>query len=168
MACGASDKDTGTAASRPWSGGDFDFYSQSVDDDCLGGALEALFMPEGPSEPNSFEYPIYLPDTAQLPYSATIDLRDPFVEMPVTIEDGGSGGFKVRGAVMDSVVLGSAAYGDCAVTMTVDADLELIDVDSLDGSASISISDPRGDDGRCPVFSSAECTVQMTITAVRQ
>ena len=168
LACGSADKDTGSQGPMVWTAGNFDFYTQTVADDCLGGALEVLFMPEGPNEPNPFEYPIYLPATEELPYSATIDLRAPFTEMPVTIEDDASGGFKIRGAVMDSVELGSAAYGDCVVTMTVDVDLSTEDVNNLEGSADISISDPRGSEGRCPVFTSDDCTVALTLTAIRR
>jgi hypothetical protein len=168
IACGGSDKASGSTDSQKWTGGDFDFYTRSVDDDCLGGAMEALFMTEGPSAPHPFEYAIYQPDSAQLPYSSTVDLRDPFVEMPVTIEDGGRGGFKIRGAVMEPVVLGSAAYGDCTVTVTVDAGLGLIDVETLGGNDSISLSGPRGDDAQCPVFNSDECSVALTISAVRK
>jgi len=168
IACGGSAKDTGAGGEKPWTGGDFDFYTQSVEDDCLGGALEALFMPDGPGEPHAFEHSIYLPDTSELPYSSTVDLREPFVEMPVVIEDGGDGGFTIRGSVMEAVALGEASYGDCLVTMTVDADLSLVDVNELEGSASISISDPRGDDGRCPVFSSDDCVVGLLLSAGRR
>ena len=170
LACGSGDKDTGSDADKdgPWTGGDFDFYTQSVVDGCLGGALEALFMPEGPSEPNEFEYPIYLPGTDELPYTDTVDLRAPFLEMPVTIEDAGGGDLALRGSVMEAVVLGEPSYGDCVVTMTVDADLHPVSVDEVEGSASIAISNPRGDDGRCPVFSSEDCEVALTLTALRR
>jgi len=168
LACGGTDKDTGAEADQPWHDGEFDFYTQSVEDGCLEGALEALFMPDGPEVPHEFEYPIYLPGYDQLPYTSTVDLRAPFVEMPVTIEDGGDGDLAMRGSVMESVALGAASYGDCVVTMTVDADLSPVTADEVEGSASIAISDARGDDGRCPVFSSNDCQVHLTLTALRR
>jgi hypothetical protein len=168
LACGGKAQDTAVAGTWTWTGGDFDFYTQSVADGCLGGAIEVLFMPEGPAEPHAFEYPIYLPDTDELPYSSTVDLRDPFVEIPVSIEDAGGGDLRIRGSVMEAVVLGEASYGDCVVTMTVNADLHPASQDEVEGSASIAISDARGDEGRCPVFSSDSCTVALTITATRR
>jgi hypothetical protein len=170
LACGGAGTDTDSAGSakiQPWTGGDFDFYTQAMTDGCLGGAFEALFMPEGAATPHPFEYPIYLPDTEELPYTSTVDLREPFVEIPVIIEDAGDGGFRIRGAVMEAVELGAGAYGDCVVTMSVDADLRLIDSEELEGSASIAISDPRGSEERCPIFSSDDCLVELTLTALR-
>ena len=168
LACSSPPKDTAVAQTPPWRGGEFDFSTSSADDECLGGALEALFMPEGPDEPSPFEYPIYLPEPEELPYSGSIDLRDPFTGMPVTIEDAGDGDLQMRGAVMEEVELGSASYGDCVVTMTVDADLHPVTNDEVEGAAQIAISDPRGEDGRCPVFTSEDCTVQLGLTALRR
>jgi len=170
MACNGSEKDTasGPPDALVWRGGNFDFSTVSADDGCLGGALGVLFTPEGRDEPSPFEYPIYLPDTEELPYSANIDLRDPFIEMPVTIEDGSDGDLQMRGAVMEEVALGSASYGDCVVTMTVDADLHPVTDDEVEGTAQIAISDPRGEDDRCPVFTSEDCTVRLELTAVRR
>ncbi len=174
LACGA-DKDasegSGSAGSgdiENWSGGDFQFQTMAVDDGCLGGANEALFMPEGPATPHDFEYLIYIPDYGDLPEVYTIDLRKPFVEMPVRVDSDDGLTYQVRGSVMDDVELGSTAYGDCAVTMTVDADLTPVSGSTAEGSATITISDPRGDDGRCPVFDAQPCTVELELTATKE
>ncbi len=151
-----------------WEAGDFDFYTLVAMDECLGGALEALFMPEGVDTPHKFEYPIYIPSYEELPTEYTIDLREPFVAMPVKVEDGGEGWFYVRGSVMESVLLDEVKYGDCAVTMTADVDLLPRDEDTVDGQARIDISDPRGSEGLCPVFDGDPCQVTLDIEARRR
>ena len=171
FACGGDAKDT--AADGPtfdpadWSGGDFDFLTVAANDQCLGGALEALFMPDGPGTPNSFEYPTYLPGYGELPMAYTIDLRDPFVSMPVNVDSDDGVTFAIRGSLMESVPLGAAAYGDCTVTMSVDADVTPSSADAVDGFATITVTEPRGSDGRCPVFDVEPCQVELDLAATR-
>lgn len=150
-----------------WTGGNFQFQTVDVEDGCLGGAFEVLFMPEGPAEPHDFEYTIYIPEYADLPELYTIDLRDPFVEMPVSVDAPDGTTYQIRGALMDAVELGSQSYGDCVATMTVDADVTPVGKDTAEGTASISISEPRGSDGRCPVFDEEPCTVELALEARR-
>ena len=166
MACGgkAANDDE---ASFTWSGGDFQFQTTDVDDQCLGGALEAMFMPEGPATPQDFEYLIYLPGYDELPMSYSVDLREPFVEMPVTVDSDDNRILKIRGSVMESVELGTATYGDCVVTMTVDLNLRPLASDEVEGKALITISDPRGEDGLCPIFDESPCPVELNLTAFR-
>ena len=161
---GSADVDTDVS---DWTGGQFQFKTVGVEDNCLGGAFEVLFMPEGPAEPHDFEYLIYIPEYADLPELYTIDLRDPFVEMPVSVDAPDGTTYQIRGALMDAVELGSQAYGDCVATMTVDADIVPMSKDTAEGTASISISDPRGADGRCPVFDDEPCTVALSLEARR-
>lgn len=151
-----------------WEGGDFRFHTLKAEDGCLDGALEALFMPEGAGQPHDFEYPIYVPAYEECPTSYEIDLREPFVGMPVTVDCEPSEGFRVRGSVMDAVELGAGTYGDCVVTMTVDADIWPTSADTIAGTAWIDISDPRGNDGRCPVFTQDPCTVTLTLSGDRE
>ena len=172
MACGGSaekpDGESETAVDLSgWTGGDFDFQTVSVDDGCLSGAFEALFMPDGPATPHNFGYPIYIPSYADLPENYSIDLRDPFVEMPVNVDSADGLTYSIRGSVMESVELGSSAYGDCVVTMSVDADLTPVTLDMAEGSAEINISDARGSDDLCPVFESDTCVVSLGLSATR-
>ena len=148
-----------------WTGGDFDFLTTDVDDACLEGALEVLFMPEGPATPNAFEYPIYLPSYPELPMTYSVDLREPFVGMEITVREGVEGELTIRNSVMESVELGAATYGDCVVTMTVDADLVPTSASAIEGNATIEISEPRGSDERCPILDSDPCTVELVLTA---
>lgn len=152
---------------KDFQGGDFQFSTTIARDECLEGALEALFMPEGPDTPHPFQYLVHVPSTDELPASYDIDLRDPFVGMPVTVEAGEGGAFAIRGSVMDAVLLDETKYGDCAVTMTVDADLRPTDADHLEGEAHIAVSDPRGAEELCPVFAGDPCQVALALVAER-
>ena len=172
FACGsdpAKDEATDTAPaaeSFEWVGGEFQFETVSANDACLGGAMEALFMPEGPDVPHEFEYLIALPSFDELPSSYTVDLREPFVEMPVTVDSDDGETLQIRGSVMEAVKLGFA-YGDCVVTMTVDLDLAPTSAETAEGDAVINITDPRGDDELCPVFDSSPCDVALQLQATR-
>ncbi len=170
LACGPKAEDSASSVIEEfsWSAGQFDFATTDANDECLGGALEALFMPEGPATPHPFEYPVYLPSYEELPVNYTVDLREPFVQMPVTVDSSDGRVLQIRGSVMSAVELGRAAYGDCVVTMTVDADILPTSSTEATGSATINITNPRGDDGRFPVFEDEECDVELTMTATRR
>jgi hypothetical protein len=144
--------------------GDYQFYTLAVDDACLDGAMEALFMPEGRDVRHPFEYLIYVPSPELTPVDYAVDFREPFVGMPVTVT-ATDDGLAVRGSVMDAVRLNQGQYGDCDVTMTVDADLAPHDEGVLTGIATIAVSDPRGSEGRCPVLDADPCDVALTIEA---
>lgn len=160
---GSDDDDDGDPGD--YSGGDFDFSTMSVEDGCLDGALEALFMPDGPSTPDPWSYPVHLPAFEDMPETYPIDLREPFMGIVVTVEAAGDYRMKVADAVMESVLLGQDQYGDCVVTMTADVDLEVVSAGRVEGSVAISIADPRGEDDRCPVFDQLPCTMTLTVEA---
>jgi len=146
--------------------GDHQFYTVAMQDSCLDGALETLFMPEGPESEHAFSYPIFLPGYEELPSTYTVDLREPFVGMEVRLDSSDGVTLELRGSVMESVLLGSA-YGDCTVTMSVDADLLPVADRRLEGTAWISLSDATGSEELCPVFSSDPCEVVLNLRAER-
>jgi len=162
---GVSDDDDTHGDPSDYVGGDFQFTTLAVEDGCLDGALEVLFMTEGPEVPKEWDYPTYLPSFDEMPTTYAIDLREPFVGIVVTVEEGGPDRMVVEDAVMDEVLLGEDRYGDCVVTMTCDVDLTVVGATRLEGSAAISISDPRGEDDRCPVFDASPCTMTLTLVA---
>jgi len=158
-ACGGSGGDPDSLVA-----GDYQFYTVAMEDHCLDGALETLFMPEGPGKEHAFEYEIYIPHYDELPTSFAIDLREPFVGMDVSLDSEDGVTLQLRGAVMESVILGTA-YGDCTVTMQVDADILPMSEGKLEGVAWIDISDARGSEELCPVFSSDPCEVVLNLRA---
>ena len=146
-------------------GGEFQFATNAVDDGCLDGALEVLFMPDGPASPDDWQYPTHLPSFDEMPTTYAIDLREPFVGIVITMEDAGNHKMMIEDAVMQEVLLGEDRYGDCVVTMTCDADLQVWSPGYVAGTTSIAISDPRGADARCPVFDQLPCTMTLTLAA---
>ena len=164
LAAGCGKTDAENTPDFSWTGGDFDFTTTAADDACLDGALEALFMPDGPETPQEFEYTTYLPSLDEVPLSYDIDLRAPFVGMPVTVDTGEDGVLTAAG-VNDSVALGVVADGDCEVTMTAEINMLPTSADTAEGAAQIAISDPRGEDGRCPVYDADPCLIRLTLTA---
>jgi hypothetical protein len=142
--------------------GDYQFYTVDMVDDCLDGALEALFMPEGRMTPHEFEYPIYVPSLEELPTSYEISLREPFVGMPITVTAQGSS-LQFEGGVMEEVLVNENLYGDCVSTMTADASIAPTSKYSGIGDASIEISDWRGDEGRCPEPDADPCLVTLEL-----
>lgn len=168
--CGKQATDTATASGEPvdetLQAGDYAFQTRAVDDACLSGALELLFMPEGPATPHEFEYLIAIPAEEDLPATYDVDFREPFVGMTVTVESAEAGALAIRGSVMDAVELGRQ-YGDCVVTMTVDIDLAPTGAESLTGEARIDLSNPRGTEELCPVFDADPCRVTLEVAAAR-
>lgn len=145
-------------------GGDYQFATVAVEDACLDGALDALFMPGGSGVEQAFEFPIFVPSPDQTPMSYAIDLRAPFLGMPVEVTTTEEG-LAVRGGEMPAVLLGEAAYGDCVATMRADVDLWPAGAGMLGGEARLSVSSPRGDEGRCPVFAADPCQVTLQVRA---
>lgn len=144
--------------------GEYQFFTLAVEDGCLDGAMEALFMPGGRDVPHPFEYAIRVPAWDETPVSYDVDFREPFVGMPVTVEST-EDGLAIRGSVMEAVLLDEQRYGDCVVTMSVDADLWPVAEGVLAGEGRIDVSDPRGAEGRCPVLDADPCGVQLAIRA---
>ena len=159
----SGDDDTAFGDPADYTGGDFQFITLAVDDGCLDGALEVLFMTEGPEVPKPWDYPTYLPAFDEMPTTYSIDLREPFLGIVVTVEDAGGHRMLVEDAVMEEVLLGEDRYGDCVVTMTCDVDLTVVGATRVEGSVAIAISDDVGE--HCPVFDSSPCTMTLTLQA---
>jgi len=145
-------------------GVDHQITTQSVADQCFDGAMNALFMPQGADTPQDFLYPVYIPSLDELPLSYEISLREPFVGMEVTAEDGGSGSINIVDGHMEEVVLG-ATFGSCVATMDVEASI-VPSGDYFAFTTTITMSDLRGDDQDCPVPQVDPCTVELFMTSV--
>ncbi len=145
-------------------GGDYQMFTTAVDDGCLDGALEALFMPEGRAEPHPFEYPVYIPSLDELPASYSVDFREPFVGMDVTVTQLDDTTLQVEGSVMEAVAL-EGATGDCVADMVANAEFWAVSSGEVEGTAAIQVNDPRGSEGLCPVFEEDPCSVLLDLHA---
>jgi hypothetical protein len=155
---------TGDVSTSGITGGDYQFFTVAAEDSCLDGALEALFMPEGPATPHPFEFPVFLPAVDDTPRTYDVSFRAPFVGMAVTVDANGED-LVIANSVIDAVRLDTERYGDCDVTITIDADVTPIDAETAIGVAVLSLSNPRGNDSRCPSFDADPCQVTLTLRA---
>jgi hypothetical protein len=170
-ACGGGDETDTPATFDPadFTSGNFRFYTHAVQDRCLGGALNVLFMPEGPATPRRFQNPIPLYNGRELPRTYEVQLQEPFHAMDVTLTAGANPrAMRVRGAQNPGVLLNEDAYGDCTGDLTIDVDLTLIDNDNVNGTADISMSNLVGAQGRCPVLDQDPCHIALTLQARRE
>ena len=61
--------------------GEFVIKTVVVDDQCLDGGLNLLFMPNGTETPWEWPYPIAFHSEDALPKTYTLQLREPFGQM---------------------------------------------------------------------------------------
>ncbi len=163
VGCPSDDDDD---ASGDFEAGMFEFSTVGVTDGCIGGAAEALYMPDGPSVPVVWEDTIELPAFDELPKTYTIPLPDPFHDMQITIDSPGEDQFEMDGAENNDVLLDEDQYGDCMTDNDISALLTIQDNDSITGTSTLTVTNVRGDN--CPQFEADPCDVVLDIEAVRQ
>jgi hypothetical protein len=151
--------------SGPLRGGDYELRTVAMQDDCLDGALEALFMPGGPDTPQVFEFPVSIPDVDALPAQISVDLREPFVGMPVDVSADDDGVLRGTGSMTD-VLLDQALYGDCTAQMDVTVEIVPESTTAATGHAELELSDVQGEDQGCPAMTDG-CAVWLDLRARR-
>ncbi len=155
---------SGDTASSGIAGGEYQFFTVAADDSCLDGALEAIFMPEGPATAHPFEFPVFLPAADATPSTYDVSFREPFVGMTVTVDSSGEN-LVISNSVIDAVRLDTDRYGDCDVTISIDADITPAGANTAMGEAILSLSNARGSENRCPAFDADPCQVTLTLHA---
>jgi hypothetical protein len=156
------------AACTPSSGGgdftsgDFQLTTQSVDDGCLDGGMEVLFMPEG--VPSDFASTIFMPAESELPSTYTVDLQDPFNDMEVTVT-GTTDTRTVTGAENNGVEFDADTYPGCLIDNSIDVALTIDGADEMHGTATLHAS--SFDESGCPTVDADPCDIDLTLTATR-
>lgn len=151
---------SGTGAD--FTSGNFQLTTQSVDDGCLDGGMEVLFMPEG--TPNDFAAAIYIPALDELPATYEVDVQDPFNDMTVTVT-GDDDTRTVTGAQNNGVEFDADTYPGCLIDNSIDVALTIDSADEMHGTAVLHAS--SFDEANCPVVDADPCDMQLTLTAVR-
>lgn len=165
LACSKGDTEAEQAAvPEDFYGVDHQITTQSVDDRCFDGAINALFLPEGPETPQDFQYPVYIPALDELPLTYEISLREPFVGMNITAEEGGDGAIEIVSGRMEEVALGPT-FGSCVATMDVTAQI-IPAGEYFSFTTTIAISALRGDEEGCPIPQAEPCTVELVMTSI--
>ncbi len=173
MGCPGGDDDDDSApggddddAAEAFAAGQFEFSTHAVDDGCLGGAAEAIYMPEGPSVPRVWDYPIELPDFDSLPSTYTIQLPDPLDTMEITVEAGaGDNQFVMNSGHLEDTPFDEDNYPDCTVDSSVTSVLNVQTNDHVTGTVTLENTDYQG--ATCPVPDGDPCTVTLDIQADR-
>jgi hypothetical protein len=171
---GADAPNDGVAGGAPSAGGfstgdfttgEFTVTTTAIDDACLDGGLNLLFMPQGPATPWEWPFPItlYAPDA--LPQTYPIQLREPFGAM--TLDATAAGPSRQTLAVQENpaVALGDP-FGACVAGLAGRVDLIVQTANTVSGTATLQLSDPRGDE-QCPADMPAECGVVLTFQGLR-
>lgn len=161
-ACGSADGDDTIAFAT----GEFTVRTLVVDDQCLDGGLNLLFMPNGTDTPWEWPHSVTLLAEDELPRAYDITLRPPFGQMRVDAQDAGVNLQLLQGRTNEAVTLGEAQFGACVADMAARVQVQLDAPDAASGVAEITMSNPRGDD-RCPVEMPAECTLLLSFDATR-
>jgi hypothetical protein len=175
-ACSSDDDDGGTTGGTTagtttggdpaFTGGLFQLTTHAVDDTCLDGALDLLFMPNGADAPYDLLAKTELPASDALPASYPIELQAPFSKMDVTVVADGEN-MKIVDAAQAAVKVDEAAYGDCESDMTISANITVVDDDTVDVNATVTIgSFTSAADSQCPQ-ATTPCTVTLTMKGAR-
>jgi hypothetical protein len=164
-ACDPKNGDT-AAGADDFTAGSFVFTSTAVQDGCLDGAFETLFLPEGTGTTSDWQYPVELPAWADLPATYTVQLQEPFGDVEVTVTEGGAGAMRVDGASLVGVEFDADNYPGCLVDMGVGVDIVIDSADAVHGTATMNTSNVTGDS--CPVFAADPCDLVLDFTGARQ
>lgn len=143
-------------------GGDFEVTVTNGTDMCLGGAFEDALLPEDGVA--VFEAPMELPGVADLPWRSTIDFLDPFGEAQLTFEAGeqGEDSMQALGGVLPTAEYDPVAAPGCFIDATVDFYLQLVDKNSLVGSAVLHLE--SFDEAGCPTPGTELCDARFDLT----
>lgn len=146
--------------------GEFEIFTLLVDDQCLDGGLDALFMPLGTDEPWRWPHAVDVFPPSELPRTYDLNLREPFGQMEITAEPGSPTEQQLLVHPNPSVLIGPAQFGDCVIALEGSVYVELTGTDRIEGVASLTMSDPRGDE-RCPADMPPSCPVLLSFEGNR-
>lgn len=156
------DDDTGGSA---FEAGQFAFATYAVDDGCLNGAAEAIYMPQGPAVPEAWDDPLEIPSFDSLPSTYTIQLPDPIGALEITLEQGQGDQFVLQQAELIDMLFDEATYPDCIVDATVSATLNVQSDDHITGSVTLTNTNYEG--ATCPAVVSDPCDVMLDVQGDR-
>ncbi len=173
---GCDDSDGGAEGEGEFefAAGTFQLSTLAVDDGCMDGGLQILFMPNGNDQAYDLAYPTEFPALSDLPKSYTIRLQEPFSDLQVTLQKSGERGMSVQDAPQTAVLVDADNYGDCVADMAIDVDITVVDANNLNATAAIEIFEVgSAADQLCPQLlldngaGGKRCTVTLTMTGRR-
>ena len=159
--------DTGVGIVTDFPAGVFQLTTLGIQDGCLDGGPELLFMPLGAHEPYDLAHTTEFYAHADLPKTYTIMLQAPFSAMQVTVERDGPSKMKVEDAVQTDVIVDVQQYADCNADAILDADILIVDRDRLSLTVGLRISGWRSTGDTCPNVAADPCRVVLDMSGVR-
>lgn len=165
---GAMDMDMDTVEPpTDFAGGEFQLAVRNVDDACLDGGLDLLFMPEGTATPYDLQNPTYIAGWSELPKTYTMKLQAPFSDMEITMVSDGGTGMKIVDAMQQGVVLAVPGSDDCSAEIRFDAELRVLTASSIEVDTRATLSGLTSPTDSCPVLESDPCTVALDMIGTR-
>lgn len=155
----------GAPSAADFTTGEFTVTTTAIDDACLDGGLNLLFMPQGPATPWQWPFPITLYGAEELPRTYPIQLREPFGAMTLDATSAGPARQALVVQENPAVALGDP-FGACVAGLAGRVDLILQTANTVSGTATLELTDPRGDE-QCPADMPARCEVVLTFQGLR-
>ena len=118
-------------AAVDFTGGMFQLSVLSVDDGCLDGSLQLMFMPDGNLEPYSLAFPTEFPSAVALPSSFRVQLKEPFSTLEMELVGVQGDMLEVAEATQANVLLGVPGSGACSADLGFLADITVSSNDTL-------------------------------------
>ena len=164
-ACSSDVNTNGDVQESVFSGGLFELETYEVNDSCLDGGLDLVFMPNGTNAPYVLAENNELPALDELPSNQTIKLQAPFDSMIVDITAGENGSMQIRDAAQLGVVVDESQWGQCTADMNINADITVVDDDNVIISATVQVEKwtdgSAAPDDECPASDSCTVTLGM-------
>lgn len=157
------------AANGPidFQGGDFQLYVQAVEDGCLDGGLQLLFMPDGADHDYALKNKTFLPGFAELPKTYVMKLAAPFTDMGITMSSAGTNAMKVSDGLQKGVLLGVPGSDDCRADMDIGANVTVEGPNAVRLSATVTLDHFQSPSDTCPKMDAVPCTVALTMRGER-
>lgn len=166
MAMACESETTVAGPDFPFASGDFTIFTNLVDDRCLDGGLNPLFMPLGDVEPWQWPLPVAVYAPSELPRTYDISLREPFNQMTVRVTQLDATTQQFVSEPNPRVELGPDRFGECVVELDGVVNITLLDSNTLEGIAALQMRNPRGDE-RCPADMPSTCEVVLSFDGTR-
>ena len=143
--------------------GDFQLTTVSVEDSCMDGLFDLLFMPAG--EPDDWTMTTEFPSWESLPTSYDIELPAPYSTMAMSVEGAADGIMNFSGGQQTAVLLDESQWPGCTVDMEITATFTVNGADAVSGSISMDTANYTGDN--CPSVQADPCSVTLGLEGAR-
>ena len=151
-----------------FTGGQFQLYVQTVDDKCLDGALEVLFMPEGNNTAYALKNVSFIPGLADLPSTYILKLQAPFEDMSITMASDNAGGMQVINATQSAVLLGVPGSEDCRGDIDFGGTVRIDSATQIALEVTATLTNLSSVTQTCPPLETHPCAASLAMTGVRE